>query len=189
MKKVLAFVLSLCMLLPLVACGNNGSGNSGSGTAGNNGDDITAEHPITMVVAHDEVLDSPQQRAMEAFKEYVEAESGGRIVVELHANGELGDAATMANMIGMGSVQASSFCSDILATYNDKLSFLCLPFLFDDYEQAVDLVWNPDGELHKLYQEEANKAGYYILGFQYDGQRGFSNNVREVLTAEDMKGL
>lgn len=108
MKKVLAFVLSLCMLLPLVACGNNGSGNSGSGTAGNNGDDITAEHPITMVVAHDEVLDSPQQRAMEAFKEYVEAESGGRIVVELHANGELGDAATMANMIGMGSVQAST---------------------------------------------------------------------------------
>lgn len=185
MKKVLAFVLSLCMLLPLVACGNSSSGS----TDGSNGDEITAENPTTMVIAHDEILESPLHKGMDSFKEYVEKESGGRIVVELHANGELGDAANLANLISMNNVQATGINSDILSTYNDKLSFLCLPFLFDDYEQAQELVCNPDGALHQLYQEEANKVGFYILGFQYQGQRGLSNSVREVLTADDMKGM
>ena len=61
MKKVLAFVLSLCMLLPLVACGNSSSGS----TDGSNGDEITAENPTTMVIAHDEILESPLHKGMD----------------------------------------------------------------------------------------------------------------------------
>lgn len=192
MKKLFALALSLCMVLSLAACGGGGGGGTSSGgtSSGSSGSAGSGDgETYTMVIAHDEILESPLHKGFEAFKEYVETESGGRIQVQLYANGELGDAATLANMISMNNVQGSGFNSDILSTYNDKLSFLCLPFLFDNYEQAKELVLNPEGELHKLFQEEANKVGFYILGFQYQGQRGFSNSKREVVTAADMAGL
>lgn len=183
MKKLIAGLVSACMMLSLAGCGGGGGGTSPSSGSKNDNE------PIVMVVAHDEIIDSPLHRGMEAFKEYVERESDGRIEVNLYANGELGDAEKLADMIAMGTVHATGCNSDILSTYNDKLSFLCLPFLFDDYAQAKTLVCDPEGALHKLYQEEAIKCGYYILGFQYQCQRGLSNNVREVKTAEDIVGL
>lgn len=174
MRKIGLLTLVLCMVFSISSCG--------SGTS----DDAET---YTMIIAHDEILESPLHKGMEAFEEYVESESDGRIQVQLYANGELGDAATAANMISMNNIQGSGFNSDILSTYNDKLSFLCLPFLFETYDQAEELVLNPDGALHQLFQEEANKVGFYILGFQYQGQRSFTNNVREVVTADDMVGL
>lgn len=188
MKKLLAAAVTLCMALSLASCGGGGT-STGKNPPSGSGSGSEGGQTYTMVLAHDEILESPLHKGFEAFKEYVETESGGKLQVQLYANGELGDAAPLANMISMNNVQGSGFNSDILSTYNDKLSFLTLPFLFDDYAQAEELVLNPDGALHKLFQEEANKVGFYILGFQYQGQRGFSNSVREINTADDLKGL
>ena len=178
MKKLLALFLALCMILSLTACGNSD---------GNSTDDDTKTYE--MVVSHDEIIDSPIHRGLEAFKEYVETESQGRISVKLYPNGELGSAENAVDMISRGTVQVTNCNSDILSSYNDKLTFLCLPFLFDNYNQAYEVACDPDGALHKLYQEEANKAGFYVLGFPYLGARALTNNIREVKTADDMKGL
>ncbi len=179
MKKLLALALALCMLLALTACGSKDDGNTT--------DDGTETYE--MVISHDEIIDSPIHRGLEAFKEYVETESQGRISVKLYPNGELGSAENAVDMISRGTVQVTNCNSDILSSYNDKLTFLCLPFLFDNYDQAYEVACDPNGALHKLYQEEANKSGFYVLGFPYLGARALTNNIREVKTADDMKGL
>ena len=183
MKKTLAMLLALSMILILCACGSAAAPASSDAAPV---DDATV---YTMTICHDEVLDSPQHMAMLALEEYLETESNGRLQVEIYANGELGSAEKLLEMISMNTLQGSGFSSDYLSAFDNRLSFMQLPFLFDDYDQVNELVFNPDGSLHKIYQDIAVENGFYVLGFQYDGTRNFSNNVRPIETADDMKGL
>ena len=198
MKKLLAFVVVLCMLIPLAACGGSSSSSStaptSAGDAATTDTGSSAASPAddtvyTMTICHDEVLDSPQHQAMLALEEYLETESNGRLQVEIYPNAELGDANELLEMIAVNNLQGSGFSSDYLSVYDQRLSFMQLPFLFDNYEQVDELVFNPDGTLHKMYNDIAMENGFYVLGFQYDGTRNFSNNVRPIETAEDMVGL
>ncbi len=186
-KKVLSVILSFAMLLSLFSCANSGGSPANSNESNSSPD--TSEEVYIMKICHDEVIDSPQDKAMHAFKDYVESESDGRLQVEIFANGELGAGDVLVEMIHMGQLQGTGYSSGQLSSFNEKLSFLQLPFLFDNYDQIQELVFNKDGLFHQMYQEMAIEAGFYVLGFQYDGLRHFSNNTREVLTAEDMKGL
>lgn len=186
MKKIGILMLTLCMGFSLTACGQK---TAGEPTAKEQTSAASAEEPIVMIFSHDEVNDSVIHKSCLDFKDYVEKESGGRIQVDIYPNSELASADKAVDMISMGTVQATNCNSDMLAVYNDKLTFMCLPFLFDSYEQAYEVACDPEGVLHKLYQEEANKAGFYVLGMPYLGARALTNNVREIKTAEDMKGL
>lgn len=179
MKKAILFLLVFACMLSLCACS----------TDDNNDDPAVDSKVYTMTICHDEVLDSPQHYAMLALEEYLEAESDGRLQVEIYANGELGSAEKLLEMIKLNTLQGSGFSSDYLSAYDNRLSFMQLPFLFDDYDQVNELVFNPDGTLHKIYQDIAIENGFYVLGFQYDGTRNFSNNVRPIETAADLEGL
>lgn len=179
MKKAILFLLVFACMFSLCACSNTG----------NDDDPNVGDKVYTMTICHDEVLDSPQHQAMLALEEYLEDESDGRLQVEIYANGELGSAEKLLEMIKLNTVQGSGFSSDYLSAYDTRLSFMQLPFLFDDYDQVNELVFNPDGTLHKIYQDIAIENGFYVLGFQYDGTRNFSNNVRPIETAADLKGL
>ena len=187
-RKLTSMLLVAVLALSLAACGSN-TGSSDS-SAVSDADKSTDDGKVyEMVVSHDEVTDSPQHQAMLALKEYLEKESNGRIKVEIFANGELGDATDTLEMIAANTVQGSGFSSDYLSAYDSRLSFLQLPFLFDDYEQVEKLVFDLEGEFHIMYNDIAKENGFYVLGFQYDGTRNFSNNVRPIETAADMKGL
>ncbi len=195
MKKVLALLLALCMIVALAACGSSSSSapaapsNTNNTSAASNSSPNSDETVYTMTICHDEVLDSPQHQAMLALEEYLERESNGRLQVEVYPNAELGDANELLEMIAVNNLQGSGFSSDYLSVYDQRLSFMQLPFLFDSYDVVDEHVFNPDGDLHKLYNDIAIENGFYVLGFQYDGTRNFSNNVRPIETADDMKGL
>ncbi len=193
MKRTLALILALCMILGLAACGSSTSSTPAASESSANASTSQAapadEKVYTMTICHDEVLDSPQHQAMLALEEYLERESNGRLQVEIFPNAELGDANELLEMIAVNNLQGSGFSSDYLSVYDQRLSFMQLPFLFDSYEIVDEHVFNPDGDLHKLYNDIAIENGFYVLGFQYDGTRNFSNNVRPIETAADMKGL
>lgn len=193
MKRFIIALVALSMIFALTACGSSPA--PAQQQAAPAAQAPAAEAPAedttvyTMTICHDEVLDSAQHRAMCALEEYLEKESNGRLQVEVYPNAELGDAEKLLEMISMNTLQGSGFSSDYLAAYDDRLSFMQLPFLFDDYDQVDELVFNPDGYFHTLYNDIAIENGFYVLGFQYDGTRNFSNNVRPIYTAEDMVGL
>ncbi len=165
MKKIITSLLALSMVLALTACGGgNSGGNSGGGTAGGGAASSQEQsggdgEVYTMTICHDEVLDSPQHQAMLALEEHLESESDGRLQVEIYANGELGSADKLLEMIKMNTLQGSGFSSDYLSVYDNRLSFMQLPFLFDDFDQVNELVFNPDGELHKIYNDIAMENG------------------------------
>ena len=78
MKKVLAFVLALVMVLSMAACGND---------ANKQGD---AEKEVTKIrLAHDYSPETANSIGMENFAKLVAEKSGGTIEIDIYSNGEL----------------------------------------------------------------------------------------------------
>lgn len=94
MKKWLSFLLALCMLLSLTACGNESGGPSGNPSEPKSPTDVEVEltEPVTITFWHGIVQENMQQTLNEIvddFNKGIGAEKG--ITVECYAKGEMPD--------------------------------------------------------------------------------------------------
>lgn len=178
MKKFIAAILSLVMVIGLCSCG--GGGNSSD-------TEYTADNPLVFRVSHVEATDSYLHKSCEKFKEYVEDKSEGKIKVEIYPNGELGDYETSIEAVKAGTQQMTCATTSALASYDAKLGLMDLPYLFESKEQMEAAV--NGGAVEELYTQWLEENGFYNGGIQYDGARGLSNNKKEVKTPSDLKGL
>ena len=177
MKKFIAALLSLVMVIGLCSCGGGNSSDT----------EYTADNPLVFRVSHVEATDSYLHKSCEKFKEYVEDKSEGKIKVEIYPNGELGDYETAIEAVKAGTQQMTCATTSALASYDPKLGLMDLPYLFESKEQ-MDAAVN-GGAVEELYTQWLEENGFYNGGIQYDGARGLSNNKKEVKTPSDLKGL
>ena len=177
MKKFIAALLSLVMVIGLCSCGGGNSSDT----------EYTADNLLVFRVSHVEATDSYLHKSCEKFKEYVEDKSEGKIKVEIYPNGELGDYETAIEAVKAGTQQMTCATTSALASYDPKLGLMDLPYLFESKEQ-MDAAVN-GGAVEELYTQWLEENGFYNGGIQYDGARGLSNNKKEVKTPSDLKGL
>lgn len=177
MKKFIAALLSLVMVIGLCSCGGGNSSDT----------EYTADNPLVFRVSHVEATDSYLHKSCEKFKEYVEDKSEGKIKVEIYPNGELGDYETAIEAVKAGTQQMTCATTSALASYDPKLGLMDLPYLFESKEQMEAAV--NGGAVEELYTQWLEENGFYNGGIQYDGARGLSNNKKEVKTPSDLKGL
>ncbi len=172
MKKLLALLLTLCMVLALctVACAD---------------DVVTLTYaevnPVEGTVVGDVAL---------AFKEKLEELSGGSVVVDIQAGGVMGDEKTvLANILGgdtsVDIVRISAFA---LNQYGAQKSvFLTLPYVFTSEEHYWKFV---ESDLAKEMLAESKEVGLPFNGLAYgeEGFRHFFSKV-DIQSIEDLKGL
>jgi len=136
-------------------------------------------------------LDHQASAAIHAFADYVETESAGEIKVELYPAAELGDADSMIEQVETGVIQAcSSVPSGLIAgRYYSDANIFDIPYLFDNDLVAWETL-RPDQEFFQDFSDSmADETGLRLLTFFIEGERHFTNDVREVRTPEDMEGL
>ena len=172
MKKTLAIVMALCMVLAFAA-------------------PAFADEPITLTYAEVNPLDGTIVGAMAlAFKEKVEELSGGQVLIDIQAGGVLGsEDQILDNLLGGGNItDISRISAFALTQYGcDKASLLSIPYTFVN----EDHFWNfAASDLAQDFLMEPQEIGLPLRGLCY-GEEGFRHFFfkNEVKGLDDLKGL
>jgi C4-dicarboxylate-binding protein DctP len=142
--------------------------------------------PIVIKLGHVEPENRSTHKATVEFKNYVEAQSGGRLSVEIFPNGQLGGDRQMTEAVALGVLQMTIPATSVLTTYNAKFGVLDLPFVFNDEKAAFAAL---DGDLGNTLNALLLPVGLRNLGYGYNGARHMSNNLRPITQPADLKGI
>lgn len=137
-------------------------------------------------LGHASTETNPRHGAALFFAERVEELSGGDLTVSVSSNAQLGDDVEMMTGLRLGSLDLSISSQGALAGIVEEATLIGLPFLFDDATTAWQVL---DGEVGQTLSDRAAEKGVVVLGFWDNGIRLITNNVRPVLTPDDLRGL
>lgn len=170
--------LALALALVLTGCGTGSDGEKAEGEY------QTIE--LTMAVnGTDTQIDA---RVGDYFAQLVEERSGGSVTVAVFPNDQLanGNASRGIEMIASGSVDLAAYATCTLAVVDEKLPVATIPWIFDDYEEAVAVI---DSTGWEYYAERLAQKGMTYLGSFHNGFRQITNSQHEIHTPEDVEHL
>jgi tripartite ATP-independent transporter DctP family solute receptor len=146
---------------------------------------FAAVKPIKLVFGNLFAADSAYTKADIYFKELVEKNSKGRIVIDYFPGAQLGSEQEMLQATKAGAQQICHTTPGMLAVYLPKLATLELPYLFRDQQHYLKGL--SKGFL--INQEEiAAKTGMYVFSWRALTPRQLSTKF-PVNKLEDIKGL
>ena len=121
------------------------------------------------------------------FKEIIEEKSEGRIKVTLFPNGQLGGEREMAEGVKMGTIEMTTVTTDgALPSWVPDTQVFSIPYIFRDKEHVYKAL---DGALADELNPKFEEQGFKHLGFVELGLRHFTNNRKEIKSANDVKDL
>ncbi|RBW70695.1 TRAP transporter substrate-binding protein [Bacillus taeanensis] len=175
MKKLLCLFL-LTGLLLLAACGEETSSSTEEGAA------ETKVMKLAVATSKDRSL----TQGLYKFEEIVEKETNGSIEIEVYPDGQLGGDRVVFEGLKIGSIQGTTMSTGPVASFASRFTVFDLPYLFKDEAAAYEVLDGPIGEelLNDLPEQGVIGLNYWENGF-----RQLTNNVREVKTVDDIKGL
>lgn len=119
------------------------------------------------------------------FEEELEKRTEGKIQVENYFSAILGTEFEVLDMVATGSIQGTR--SGGFTNVNKKYNLYMLPFLVEDWDQAMRLM---SSEFTKRINEGSRANGFHVpvCGIS-QGFRAHTNNVRPIESPADIKGL
>lgn len=176
MKKLLTVLL--IALVVLTGCSKESTDKIATGET------TKVEKVYKIKVGHEFTTESPRHKALEVFEKYLEETSEGRISVELFPAGILGKEAEMLESVKMGNIEC--FVGGPFDPQTEKLNLILMPFFFEDQDAMMRV---SKSDIGASIRKDAEKNNLKLLAFGDGGSRQITNNVREIRSPEDMKGL
>jgi C4-dicarboxylate-binding protein DctP len=129
----------------------------------------------------------PEHAFALVFKNMVEANTNGKVAVELFGGNALGDTKATMEMAKSGSIEMVITTGTIASLY-PQVQVIFLPYVFKSDEIAW---WFFDhSQMWKdMTAEIEKKTGLKMLGVGQNGTRHFTNSKRAIHSPADMKGL
>lgn len=188
-KKILVLMLVLALVGSFtIGCGGNNDGGGGGGDVVENGGGDSADKAIVMKYAHTDSDVRSNNLAALAFKEFMEANADGKVIVEVYPNEQLGDDQELVKGLQLGTVHFYTGASANLGgVFGEVLDVLDLPFLYDGYDSWYEGIF--DNGAGDIYNELLADTGLYNITYMYDSARCVNNNVRPIYKVEDMKNI
>ena len=177
-KRIQTIGAILTLALLVTGCANSGTEQREDGKY------QTIE--LTMAVnGTDNQIDA---RVGDYFAQLVSERSGGNVTVAVFPNDQLanGNASRGIEMIASGSIDLAAYATCTLAVIDEKLPVATIPWIFDDYAQAREVIDTTGGE---YYAQRLAMKGMTYLGSFHNGFRQITNSKHEVTTPADMENL
>lgn len=132
-------------------------------------------------------LDFIYQGAL-AFKNYCESNSGGRLRVEIYPSSQLGSTQEALQQCMQGTLECVMGGDGETATLYPNIQCMAIPYLYDNRAEYYGML--DSDYMAGVYQDIENQLGLTTLASADNGGfRNFSNNIRPIHTAADMKGM
>lgn len=175
MKKPLALVLTAAMAISVLGV---------SSTAFADGlDDLD---PVTLTIYSPGNENSVPTKTIIEYASLVEEASEGKITLDVHHSGELGNDAEALQSARMGTIDLIFAGTSGFTEFYDNAKILDLPFLFDTAEEAYEITNSEIGE--EIFADLAS-TGLVYLSEGDNGMRHISTTNRPIHTADDVEGL
>lgn len=210
MKKTIAWMLSLAMVLSLCGCLDTSKNTAGQAAGGGTSDGAGGEAKtvVEYVETYPELegnytgvtpevtlrfsLASPagdnvEWRAAAAFRDYVEASTNGLVQIQLYPSKQLGSEGDSFSLVAAGDLDLCTITDGTLAGFVPPMAVLAIPYLFSSGPVAWQVFDGDFGAALKaeLYKTTTARA----LGIGEDGFRSFATSAKQIQTLEDLKGM
>ena len=170
MKKTVCLLLCLVLVMPILFA----QGNT----------EADAQKVYTIKLGHASTTESTRHKALLEMEKFVEAESGGRLQVEIYPGAQLGDETAMIEAMKLGTQEA--FVGGVFASQTPMLEIYLMPFFFPTQADLMKVSRSPLGD---KIRATAEQYGIKMLAVGDGGSRQITNNIRPIRTPADMKGL
>ncbi|NLN48104.1 MAG: TRAP transporter substrate-binding protein [Clostridiales bacterium] len=178
---IIAMVLVLAMVLG--ACGSGNQQGTEPPVESNESEDY---EETTIIFAHSAPVTDARHVGVEAFKEYVEKTSGGKVKVDIFPGGQLGDTRSIVEATQTGGIHISLMPPSNIAGFNPLLAIADVPYLLPgNLEQAREVIAGPAGQALLDTMEDYGMVGLVFLPDLY---KAFTAN-KPILSPADLKGL
>lgn len=186
MKKLFAVILALCMTLSLCACGgsaDSGASNDGSNAASGSG----ASNPeYEWTLAHHLAEQSQQHKSFVKFADDVFEKSGGRIKINVSFGAALGSQRELIEQVNLGTIEMALSEASLYANYSEEFSLICMPFLFENEDQYIQVASASIGDkLNEILMEDTNMRN---VAWIYGGTRDIYSS-KPIQSMDDLAAL
>ena len=165
MKKIFALVLTLALILSL----------SASAFA------ATMKYAVTFPSA------GTQAEGAQKFADLVKEYTNGSVEVEIYYASTLGGNTESMEGLRMGTIEATELSLTAISAYSDIWSTFSLPYLWENGQQAIDVITNE--KVTELLENDLEENGMMAIAWQNLGSRNILNTMRAINTPEDLKGM
>jgi len=141
---------------------------------------------IKMRLSHYVDESHPIHAGAKQFAANVEKRTKGAVKIAIYPANTLGSPPEQCEQVKLGALDMSMNTQGQTEYYVKASATAQIPFLFADYEHAHRTL---DGPAMKWLRPLFEKAGFMQLANWEWGFRNITNNVRPILTPEDVKGL
>lgn len=189
MKKILTLVMVVVLILTLTACGGNE-------TEAPTPDQPATDTPDTPDADDGEKIvirlgisiepDSHYGMGSKEFARLVDEYTDGKVEVQLFPSATLGNERDMIEGLSLGTLEMTLSSTGPLPNFSKDFQIFDLPYLVTDRDKAYEIM---DGEIGKQILATLDPIGIKALGFWENGFRHLSNDKREVVVPDDIKGL
>lgn len=184
MKKLVSLVMSAVLVLSLAACG--GSNSSSTSAPAASGSNTSGKATYTLKLHHDMSETTAQNAGAEAFKKEVEEKTNGDVIIEIHANNELGSDEEVAEMMQSNIVQIGLIPTAKLSGMDASMQLLDLPFLCSDRDVFYKVL--DDQSFKDAFYANLENIGLKGLSVWESGYKQFTANSQLTCPA-DFNGL
>jgi len=193
MKKIIAMLLALVMVLALCACGESApvqqpapEQQAPAEAAPTDEASAAGIEPITLKFGHANAVDTPVDKFCNMFAEKVNEYSDGAITIEVYPAGQLGTLQELQDAVEFGTLDLCCGDSSMMSEVFPKLAVLNLPMLVTSYEQA-EKVYDSE-EVNELVEQMASEHSLRQLCWWWNGFRHLCTKV-PINSPADCKGI
>lgn len=179
-KKLAA--LAAAGILAITALTGCSSAQSSAATS----DQATAENPMVLTLAHGLSETHTVHIAMTQFADEVKEKTGGRIIINIFPNGQLGSETENLEQLQAGVIAMTKVSAPGLATYNEAYNAFGLPYLFDDEQDFYQVM---DSQEMRDFFLSTKEDGFTVLTYYTSGARSFYTKNKAIREPSDLKGL